>query len=52
MYIDPNDKKAIEEAISHGMAKGPWSVYWANEQEELQGQSFSGTNIYTVRGRV
>jgi hypothetical protein len=46
MYIDPNDKEAIEEAVLYGMAKGPWSIYWANEQEELQGQSFSGTDIY------
>jgi hypothetical protein len=45
MYIDSNDKKAIEEAVLEGMAKGPWSVYWA-EEEESNGKSFFGIDVY------
>jgi hypothetical protein len=28
-----------------GMARGPWSLQWADEQEE-EGRSFSGVDIY------
>lgn len=45
MYIDPNDKEAIDKAVLYGMAKGPWSAHWASEQEE-KGESFSGTDVY------
>jgi hypothetical protein len=33
--------------ILHGMSRGPWSVLWANYQEEA-GASFSGQDIYEL----
>lgn len=36
---------AEDEEILRGMARGPWAIQWANEQEEA-GESFSGQDIY------
>ena len=42
----PKTRKASHDRyVLRGMARGPWSNAWAQEQEE-QGESFSGMDIY------
>lgn len=42
-----NLPEGVEGQILYGLIRGPWSDYWAREQEE-RGRSFSGEDIYYV----
>jgi hypothetical protein len=37
----------LDSLILQGMARGPFAILWANEQEE-KGRSFSGVDIYSA----